>query len=114
MVDRRNFRLVTARNPRYIRRMLRSHWKVLPVYFEGFEDRKVRLKKATPGSYDQEAALYDIRSSIVDPLAEMGYVMNSDELLFTQRTCLDDVKKLDQIIADIKAKRRLPYFLGSS
>jgi hypothetical protein len=87
---------------------------VLPLYFDAFEERKTKLKQAAPGSYEQDAALYDIRSSIVDPLAEMGYVMNSDELHFTGSTCWDDVKKLDRIIADIKARKRLPYFLNFS
>lgn len=51
----------------------RRRQRALGPYYEGYLERKERLRAALKGQGSLPHVIYDLQSSIIDPLAEMGY-----------------------------------------
>ena len=91
------------------KRRLKQYRRLVPMYYAGYEQRKSELEALVRGGasrQDVEAKLYDIKSSILWPLADMGYLQRNAFALSLRRYARD-LQEIDEVFADIYARLKL-------
>jgi hypothetical protein len=78
----------------------RSRNRILALYFDGYLQRRDRLQQAVHGQGNLQVAIYDLESSIIWPLVDMGY-LKEGELKPTPQNADQVLVELDRLFRSL-------------